>query len=68
MIQSLPSSLTIQKKFRDQIDEQISRVFDSLYFFPLPQIIKENNNNNDKYNDKIKIMIKIMILMMIFVD
>ena len=40
MIQSLPSILTTQKKYRDQIDHQISRVFESLYSFPLPQIIK----------------------------
>ena len=40
MIQSLPSILTVQKKYRDQIDHQISRVFESLYSFPLPQIIK----------------------------
>ena len=38
MIQSLPSILTTQKKYRDQIDHQISRVFESLYSFPLPQI------------------------------
>ena len=44
MIQSLPSILTTQKKYRDQIDHQISRVFESLYSFPLPQIIKYENN------------------------
>ena len=38
MIQSLPSILTTQKKYRDQIDHQISRVFESLYSFPLLQI------------------------------
>ena len=47
MIQSLPSLLTLQKKYRDQIDHQISRVFESLYSFPLPQtttiIIEEHN-------------------------
>ena len=37
MIQSLPCILTVQKKYRDQIDHQISRVFESLYSFPLPQ-------------------------------
>ena len=45
MIQSLPSLLTLQKKYRDQIDHQISRVFESLYSFPLLQtttIIEEN--------------------------
>ena len=35
MIQSLPSILPTQKKYRDQIDHQISRVFESLYSFPL---------------------------------
>ena len=44
MIQSLPSILTTQKKYRDQIDHQISRVFESLYSFPLPQIIKYEND------------------------
>ena len=34
MIQSIPSILTVQKKYRDQIDHQISRVFESLYSFP----------------------------------
>ena len=37
MIQSLPCILTTKKKYRDQIDHQISRVFESLYSFPLPQ-------------------------------
>ena len=44
MIQSLPSLLPVQKKYRDQIDLQISRVFESLYSFPLPQIIKYEND------------------------
>ena len=38
MIQSLPCILTTQKKYRDQIDHQISLVFESLYSFPLPPI------------------------------
>ena len=46
MIQS-PLYLTTQKKYRDQIDHQISRVFESLYSFPLLQtttiIIEEHN-------------------------
>ena len=44
MIQSLPSILAVQKKYRDQIDLQISLVFESLYSFPLPQIIKYEND------------------------
>ena len=45
MIQSLPCILTVQKKYRDQIDHQISRVFESLYSFPLPQ--RKNNLYDD---------------------
>ena len=54
MIQSLPSILTIQKKYRDQIDHQISRVFESLYSFPLSQIIKYENEPDDLciFNEK----------------
>ena len=47
MIQSLPSILPVQKKYRDQIDHQISRVFESLYSFSLPQIIKYENDPDD---------------------
>ena len=47
MIQSLPPILTVQKKYRDQIDHQISRVFESLYSFPLSQIIKYENEPDD---------------------
>ena len=47
MIQSLPSILPVQKKYRDQIDHQISRVFESLYSFPLSQIIKYENEPDD---------------------
>ena len=49
MIQSLPSILTVEKKYRDQIDEQISRVFESLYSFPLSHniIIDENHFDPD---------------------
>ena len=46
MIQSLPSILTVQKKYRDQIDLQISRVFESLYSITLSQqliVIDEND-------------------------
>ena len=34
MIQSLPCNLSVEKKYRDQIDHQISFVFESLYSFP----------------------------------
>ena len=47
MIQSLPYILPVQKKYRDQIDHQISLVFESLYSFPLPQIIKFENDPVD---------------------
>ena len=38
MIQSLPSILTVEKKYRDQIDHQISFVFETIYPFPLSQL------------------------------
>ena len=36
-IQFLPSILTVQKKYRDKIHSQISRIFESLYSSPLPK-------------------------------
>ena len=47
MIQSLPPILILEKKYRDQIDHQISLVFESLYSFPLPQIEVDLNDNPD---------------------
>ena len=47
MIQSLPSILTVEKKYRDQIDHQISFVFESLYSFPLSHNIIKYENDPD---------------------
>ena len=46
MIQSLPSILTFQKNYRDKIDSQISQVFQSLYSFPLSQIMEKDEHDD----------------------
>ena len=51
MIQSLPCVLTTQKKYRDQIDNQISRVFESIYSFPLDSIVIHENDLIKYEND-----------------